>query len=141
MGDYTGFRTRIILKDEFVPVIQHLINTRYSDSIENSWENTYYAFPEYEFLLDWSKHHRCDFIPFGSISYIDWNQDDPNWKNRIEDGNKWIFQCTLKNYNHEIEFFIDMVLIEIAKEIEYAEYWYEYDDPIIMTEEINNKLK
>jgi len=131
MGMYTGIRFKGYVKKEF------------RDSFE-----------DIALQGDWNKSNDCvfnkfgqigrsGFIPCGSLSYMpdEWEIYDETLKGtdkyygsaKDTDGferiwNKengyWSFQCSLKNYESEIEFWFDIVPYFIEK-IEHLEYFYE----------------
>ncbi len=116
MGMYTGLRARLTIKEEFRPVIEDLMTSR---DLDYSWENVAGKYPQYEFLRDWSMVGRCDFIPFGALAYMPWDDADPEWQRSFKDG-MWVFQCSLKNYQGEIQAFVEIVLphiVEICHEL------------------------
>lgn len=123
MGTYTGIRAKIILHEKYVPQIRALMEYKYpegvwktGDYVESRWCLTDFK--------EWATVGRCDFIPFGALAYMPWEDNDPEWQRKL-DGNEWTFQCSLKNYNDEIEQFMATVLPVIAKEIKYFEVLYE----------------
>lgn len=107
MGMYTGLRAKLTIKKEFWPVVKMLMTG------SNRWDDVAEAFPQYPFLREWSEVPRCDFIPFGALSYMPWSPRAPEWKRSFEDG-LWVFQCSLKNYEGEIECFVGTVLPHIV---------------------------
>ncbi len=132
MGDYTGLRVDVVLKPEFVPVIEYLMSDerRYAEdpyACEPAWEAVAGKFPQYAFLRHWSMVPRADFIPFGALAYMPWDDADPAWQHRLE-GDRWVFQCSLKNYDQTIETFLKDVLSLMAKEVNEVYHLYEYND-------------
>lgn len=65
----------------------------------------------------------------------EWETDDKDWKARTptdgfdtkfdEDAAIWSFQCSLKNYEGEIESFFEIVVPEIVDSVIHMEYYYE----------------
>lgn len=110
MGMYTDLRARLTIKEEFRPVIAELMDL----NEYRSWQDVAGMFPQYPFLAEWAKIWRCDFIPFGALSYMPWEADDPEWKRSFKDG-VWVFQCSLKNYEEEIQKFVATVLPHIVE--------------------------
>ena len=109
MGTYTGLRAKLLIKEEFWPVIEQLMDP----ASVGSWQDVAKAFPQHTFLAEWTGVWRADFIPFGALTYMPW--DDPEWERSFTDG-LWVFQCSLKNYEGEIEYFVETVLSRIVKE-------------------------
>lgn len=75
------------------------------------WLRVADAFPRHPFLMEWAGVWRADFIPFGALAYMPWDDDDPECS--FKDG-FWVFQCSLKNYEGEIEYFVETVLSRIV---------------------------
>jgi hypothetical protein len=123
MGMYTGLRCHVKVKEEFIPIIQNVM-----DRLEDeTWANTGYGF-----LDEWSKVDRSSFIPFGALAYMPWNENDPFWSRSLTLDGEWKFQCSLKNYKREIEIFLTEVLPKIIDESYRIEYLYEeWDAPDI----------
>ncbi|MEH7116158.1 hypothetical protein V7128_01865 [Neobacillus vireti] len=137
MGMYTGIRFKGIIKEEFAPVINIMMEERLY------WDDLYNLFPQYDFLGQFSEVDRSTFIPYGSLSYM-----PDEWENipRTENGSydyanatdtdgferkfdtetrQWSFQCSLKNYESTIQRFFEIVLPEITEKILHLEYYYE----------------
>ena len=112
MGMYTGLRCKVKLKDKFIPMIETMITN-------HSWANL-----GYDFTDKFNKDSRAIFIPFGALEYMPWNEDDPEWENRVENG-IWTFQCSLKDYEDTIRNFFDTILSNIAESSYYIEKLYE----------------
>lgn len=111
MGMYTGLRAKLSIKEEFWPVIEELMKF---DAAESEWGRVAEMFPQYPFLAEWAGAGRCDFIPFGALCYMPWEDTDPEWQRSFKDG-LWVFQCSVKNYEDEIEFFVETVLPHIVE--------------------------
>ena len=125
MGMYTGLRARLIIKEEFWPVVTMLNLSTHS----RSWKSVASAFPQYPFLRNWAEVWQSDFIPFGALSYVPWSRDDPAWQRSFKDG-LWVFQCALKNHEGEIEFFVETVLPHITHaRVELYSLYEENDEP------------
>ena len=125
MGMYTGLRARLIIKEEFWPVINMLMD----EEANAKWDGVAVAFPQYPFLAEWADVGRSDFIPFGALEYMPWAAKDPDWQRSFKDGS-WVFQCSLKNYEGEIEFFVATVLSRITHaRVELYSLYEENDEP------------
>ena len=130
MGMYTNLRFKGIIKKEFIEEIQTVMN-------ESEWIKCKHAT-----LLEFSKFSRSDFIPFGSLPYAPscWEgepyDEKKPWFCPATDGFEtnfdietgyWSFQCSLKNYENEIEFFINNVVPLVCEEVIHCEKLYEED--------------
>lgn len=127
MGMYTGLRCRVKIKEEFIKVVKHVIET----DNWNSWEDAHNKFG-FGFLKQFSEASRCNMIPFGSLSYMpdEWDEySNERTKLFIEGLNEetriWSFQCSLKNYDSTISKFIEIILNNIVEEIDELEDFYE----------------
>lgn len=130
---YTGLRAKLKIKPEFHTVINrlHLVPQMPSNEFEykSDWGQVAEAFPEYPFLEEWARVARSNFIPFGALAYMPWEDDDPEWQRSFKDG-IWTFQCSLKNYGDEIGTFVDLILRNIVEEVHELYHLYEeYDEP------------
>lgn len=134
MGMYTGLRCKVIIKDQYRALIEKMMSERLD------WKELDSGL---DFIEVFSRGFRANFIPYGSLSYMpdEW-EDTP----KKEDGsydwidatatdgfnrefNKetgyWSFQCSLKNYENDIEKFMDLILENIAEKIVHLEKYYE----------------
>lgn len=125
MGMYTGLRVKVTVKEEYRLMIQDIND-------EASWSDYVVDFP---FIKDYAEQARAEFIPRGMLSYMPDCWEEGTFPNQVAtDGfdrdidlqtGKWTFQCSLKNYNSEIEQFLNEVLPNIISEAEHIEYFYE----------------
>lgn len=128
MGMYTGLRFKGIIKKEFINEIKTLFD-------KHDW--SYCSHPE---LKEFGEFGRSNSIPFGGIAYMpDCWQGEPYdktkpWVRPSTNGfeNKfneitgyWSFQCSLKNYCSELEYFIEEIIPLICKKVFHCEYFYE----------------
>ena len=115
MGNYTGLRVKATLKPESIPLIEELYALTWESST-GRWARLAEAHPDLEFLAEWSRVHRADFIPFGIVDLAAWrdSENDEGWRMRPPENGFWQFQCSLKNYEGEIQKFIDLVLQKIV---------------------------
>lgn len=135
MGMYTGIRFKGFVKPEFRETMKEI-------AMEGNWdESEVKEFAKFGLLM------RSSFIPCGGLSYMpdEWETDYINEKGEREisfgsyykqadtDGFErtyneetgyWAFQCSLKNYESEIETFFNLIPFFIEK-IEHLEYFYE----------------
>jgi hypothetical protein len=131
MGMYTGLRFKAVVKPEFIQMIEKMMEERLD------WEELFNLYPQRQFLKEFSKYPRSRFIPYGSLSYMprSWETNESDWKLRTPtDGfeteyNKllrvWSFQCSLKNYESEIEAFLNLIVPNIIETSLHIEYYYE----------------
>lgn len=133
MGMYTGLRCHVKLKEEFIPLIDKLIKEDKGD--EYPWRDLGYNFTD-----EFDKIGRSFCIPFGSLAYMPWEDDDPEWQHSLKN-DEWIFQCSLKNYESEIEYFLENVLVNIIDSVIYIETLYEENDVGDIYDLVDGKLK
>ena len=116
MGMYTGIRFEGIVKKEFREQIEGLMQR---DEIWSTLND-----PK---LKEFGKELGVMslFIPFGSLFYMPdhWDYNSFNLYYNEETG-YWTFKCSLKNYDNELEKFIDLVPYFIEK-VFHFEYLYE----------------
>jgi hypothetical protein len=125
MGMYTGIRFKGYVKSQFRNNFENI-------AIRGLWNES-----EDEIFKEFGKIGRSSFIPCGCLSYMPdkWESEpfDEYGDGIPTDGfnrtwNKetgyWTFQCSLKNYNSEIEEWFKIVPYFIEK-IEHLEYFYE----------------
>lgn len=112
MGMYTGLRGTITVPDSYVPYFDLIFND-YED-----WNDI--NLPLLPFTKIFLDDNRSSFIPHGDICYMptDWVHN----MNKMDD-NSFYFCCSLKNYEHTIQKFIDF-LNEIGV-LYHLEYLYE----------------
>ncbi|MEM5592822.1 hypothetical protein AAHH67_15635 [Niallia circulans] len=125
MGMYTGLRFKGIVKPEYREMIKEI-----NDGAD--WNDFTEKFP---FLTDYANQDRAEFIPRGSLAYMPDTWEEGEFPDQMStDGFErsinletgyWTFQCSLKNYNQEIEQFINEVLPKIIDSAEHIEYFYE----------------
>lgn len=132
---YTGLRFKGIIKEEYREDIDTLINDK--DCFR--WGNL-----KHELFKEFNKVSRSSFIPFGSLSYMpdDWEvstgeKDEYGFDilsatdgfNREFDKETGFlsFQCSLKDYENTIEYFLKNVLTKICEKSYHIEELYEED--------------
>lgn len=136
MGMYTGIRFKGYVKEEFRSKFESI-------AMHGEWEDS----EDTKFKDFGDTYSRASFIPCGSLSYMpdEWEKDyiDENGNKQFafanyyiqvatdgfereynENTGYWAFQCSLKNYEDEIEAFFKLIPYFIEK-IEYLEYYYE----------------
>lgn len=125
MGMYTGLRFKGIVKPEYREMIKEI-----NDGAD--WSDFAEKFP---FLTNYASLDRAEFIPRGSLAYMPDSWEEGKFPNQeATDGFErnidlktgyWTFQCSLKNYNQEIQQFFSEVLLEIIDSVDHIEYYYE----------------
>ena len=137
MGMYTGLRVKVTVKEEYRKMLRAI----------NGGEEWLQFSCEYPFLAGYAALGRSEFIPNGMISYMpdSWETDDYRATEGFETGidmrtGRWTFQCSLKNYENEIEKFLDEVLPNIITSSEHIEYFYEEWDSGRLYEFVDGKL-
>lgn len=126
MGMYTGLRGKIELELFMV----HAFNA--GGTFGCLWRQAAILAPNKEIALvlsEWAKVGRSSFIPFGALAYMP-DEWDESWKEPEVKEGFLHFSCSLKNYENEIETFIDFVLPLIAKSWE-LESLYEEEEKSI----------
>lgn len=123
MGMYTGFRFKGIIKKEYREDIKKAIN-----DIKGAWGNC-----EHEELKKFDEIDRSFFIPFGGLCYMPncWEESESE---EATDGFKryfnettglLCFQCSLKNYESTIEYFIKNIVPIVCDKLIHCEKLYE----------------
>lgn len=133
MGMYTGIRFKGYVKPEFRKNFEDV-------ALNGVWEDN-----EIKELREFGKKFsRASFIPCGSLAYMpdEWEfyndklkkYSNEWWRSaRDTDGfdrtydkdtGYWAFQCSLKNYEHEIENWFTLLPLFIES-IDHLEYFYE----------------
>lgn len=135
MGMYTGIRFKGTIYERFRKGFGVI-------AMDGKWENF-----DDEYFEEFSKLGRSGFIPCGSLAYMpdEWEEDyiNANGEREIDFGSYykqvatdgfersyneetgyWTFQCSLKNYESEIEQFFDLIPY-FVESIEHIEYFYE----------------
>lgn len=148
MGNYTGLRVKVFVKKEYREMIAEI-------NEEAEWGDFADEFP---FLKEYSKLYRSEFIPRGAIAaYLpdDWQEaitafristypmyiaTDGFHREIDMDTGYWTFQCSLKNYENEIEKFFEDVLSKIIDSSEHIEYLYEEWEESLMYEFVDGKI-
>lgn len=123
MGMYTGLRFKAIIKKEYRDDINQLIN----DSNE-TWRVC-----KNEVLKSFDTINRSDFIPFGPLCYMPNCWENPENEEATDGFERYFnkatgllcFQCSLKNYNNTIEYFINNIASLICEELIHCEVLYE----------------
>lgn len=120
---YTGLRARVKIKPEYRQAMFKL----YDDSfVGDFWD----ALDDDELpnLAEWKKVYDRDFIPCGCLAYMPDGFGEPFFGSdggHCFDGEWWTFSCSLKNYRNQIQTFFDLILKNIAEEIDYCQRLYE----------------
>jgi hypothetical protein len=144
MGMYTGLRCKVIVKPEYREEMKHIAEQDYEWSESNL-----------DFMKKYDEEHsRATFIPRGALSYMprSWEEGpfggsgfggkatDGFERNFDPETGLWTFQCSLKNYEDTIEYFMDHVLSRISEKVIHLEYYYEEWDKSIMYDIVDGKV-
>src|SRR4051812_18535044 len=122
---YTGLRAKCVVKPEFRKAIDTLHNSEEDEF--PCWQEVANKYPQYEFFKEWAAIGRSSFIPFGAMCYMDdsWGESFSEYDPKT---GYWNFACSLKNYEGEIEFFLENVLANIVERVYFCEKQYEIDE-------------
>ncbi len=141
MGMYTGLRVKVTVKEDYRQMIQAI-----NEGAE--WNDFAEQFP---FLTAYAKQVRAESIPRGSLCYMPSSWETGEYPNQVAtDGFEryintetgyWTFQCSLKNYEGEIDQFLKEVLPNIISEAEHIEYLYEECDESTMYDYLDGEIK
>jgi hypothetical protein len=135
MQTSTGIRCRVQIKDEWIPIWKQLLenNITWNRLNCNSLKVKHY-------VSEWSKEARSNLIPFGLVTCYRWIEDSANWQRKV-DGNTIQFQCSLKDYDNEINKFIEIILSNMVCSIDHLEVMREGDEQSIIYELIYGEIK
>ena len=129
MGMYTGLRCKVKIKEEYIAALKELEN------IDYEWSE--HSIKEFR---DFGELPRASFIPCGALAYMPgcWEklkenavdkydtEDVDEFKRGLnEESRIWTFQCSLKDYDNEIEYFIKNIIPIISDEVYHLEKLYE----------------
>ncbi|MHB0801533.1 hypothetical protein PVK73_18195 [Bacillus thuringiensis] len=138
---YTGLRIKAIVKSDFRKMINKINN-------EEAYFSEYVN--QFPFLNKLAKTRRFDLIPTGTTEYMptDWltgeypNEQATDGFERNIDMNTglWIFQCCLKNYDSEVDIFLNDVLVNIIESSQHIETRHEEDHESKWFEYVNGKM-
>ena len=104
MGMYTGLYFKALIKEEYREMVDSAIS-------DHDWAAIGEKFP---IAKEWAKVGRCKFIPWGALCYMPDDFPDPC---RDMTNGVWEVSCSLKNYEGEIQKFVEEVLKPISQEI------------------------
>lgn len=114
MGMYTGLRFKGTVKEKLRKDFNSIaMSGEWSDSTD-------------KILANFGEVSRASFIPCGSLAYMPDSWDNEDKIERFYDVKTgyWTFQCSLKNYEDTIEFFLELVPY-FTESVEYCEVFYE----------------
>lgn len=139
MGMYTGLRFKAIIKKEYRKDIKQLMND--FDECWGSCEN--------EVLKSFEIISRSSFIPFGSLCNMPDCWENPDNEEATDGFERYFneatgllcFQCSLKNYNNTIEYFINNIASLICEELIHCEVLYEEFSTSTLYELNSNEIK
>lgn len=132
MGMYTGLRVKCLVKEEY----RHMVN---KVSQGQEWDN---FSDRFSFLKKYVEQERAEFIPNGTLCYMpdEWHEESEFDDEFNKNTGVWKFQCSLKNYNMEIEQFLNDVLPNIIESAEHIEYFYEEWDESVLYEFVDGEI-
>lgn len=100
---YTGLYFKALIKEDYHKMVE-LVNN-------DDWNAAGQICP---IAKEWCKVGRHNLIPFGALCYMP--DDFPEQISSFKDG-VWEVSCSLKNYEGEIQKFVEEVLKPISEEI------------------------
>lgn len=139
MGMYTGLRFKGTVKKEFRDKFKDI-------AMYGNWEES-----DDIVFRTFGENYRAPFIPRGALCYMpeEWEIESIDGKYRIDadgfnrtydkENGRWTFQCSLKNYDHTIEDFLNMIPY-FVEDVEHAEVLYEEWDCSEKWELIDGKM-
>ena len=123
MGMYTGIRFKGYIKPEFRKIFKPI-------ALEGKWDGSHVEL----FRAYGTSCARASFIPCESLSYMPecWEtvlngetvDADGFERTYNEETGYWTFQCSLKNYENEIEIFFSILPL-FVESVDHLEYFYE----------------
>lgn len=138
MGDYTAFRGKVIIKKEYIGLVELINNGDWEEAVDRySFLKEYYDIKR-STLIPFSKEdiqHRCNEVGevYLEADPLDWEVDDTYFTNLK--GLEWTFISCVKNYADKnqnnktpIQSFIDVVISEVVDEIIKIQKYYPEDD-------------
>jgi hypothetical protein len=127
MGTYTGLWVKARVKPEYHKPIQWLHTPNWMGWRNSTWDDVYERFPDFPGHDTWRWVDRRNHIPFSDVNFMP-PLELPYIKPEFcEENGLWEFSCSLKNYDDEIEKFINLVLDPITQKVEQCctlgEWW------------------
>lgn len=128
MGSYTGLRFKGIVKEEYAPLIQEMVEGWWH------WDDLVLDFPNHPFLEAYSEIKDSSLVPYGHLEFMpdSWEEDLPGthrngFEYAFDKGSRlWSFQCSTKQ-DQVIEAFLRIVASTILEESVHIETYFEYD--------------
>lgn len=132
MGMYTGLRFKGVIKEGYREAIKEFLE----EGLE--WDQVKSYYPQLTPLTLMAGHSRADFIPYGSMQLLEWEEKNEYAKFGYSTPSEWLlsfneqtgvwtFQCSLKNYDSTIDYFLENVASKIIEEAIHIETLYEED--------------
>lgn len=121
MGMYTGVRFKTQLTPEARKVIEWCQEDRWSRGWEQAAAHFHLAW-----IDEWVNFRRCNFIPWGGVCYLQHWVDNDGYSKL--DGENWEVLCSLKNYEGEIDYFLEKILPRMIIKSTEVEVRYESSD-------------
>ena len=108
MGMYTGLRGSIKFKPKVDSLMSIWFQEDFDGDISFFWDDVLRDFKENTDVKVFLSKCRRSFIPFGAVCYMPSNWDESGETKFLEIG-VMSFTCSLKNYDSEIEAFINIL--------------------------------
>ena len=132
MGMYTGLRFKAAIKEEYREAIKLFLE----EGLE--WEDMKNYYPDLIPLTLMAGYSRADFIPYGTMQLLEWEEKNEHakigystpyeWLMKYDEKTGiWVFQCSLKNYDSTIKHFLENVASQIIEQAIHIETLYEED--------------
>ena len=133
MGMYTAFAFAIKVKPEYRHIVADMLKVfEWSNEQELKQARSYDVYP---FTKEYCSMYRATFIPYGSMemgipnkTYLDGIPIKHNRNDYNEETGQWEVGCSLKNYNEEIQFYLEKILPVITEKCYYIYDCYEEYD-------------
>ncbi|EOH32493.1 hypothetical protein SQS_03239 [Enterococcus faecalis EnGen0225] len=138
MGMYTSLRGAVKVKQEYIKLVQSIV--------DNGWTNDTAQYP---FVNEYLRTERSDFIPCGNELQYPFQKEQEFFNKKYENG-IFYFSADLKNYTDEvtntqpIDSFIKNIIENICKEILLLETVYEGHSTVYQygfSNEVINEIK
>lgn len=133
MGMYTAFAFAIKVKPEYRHIVADMLKV-FHWSNEQEFKDAH-SYDVYPFTKEYCSKYRATFIPYGSMetdipnkTYLDGTPIEHNRNNYNQETGEWEVGCSLKDYEEEIQFYLDKIISVITDKCYYIYECYEgYD--------------
>ncbi|AOZ61809.1 hypothetical protein BJ4_186 [Bacillus phage BJ4] len=118
MGNYTGLRAKIVVKEEYEELAEFI-------SCGGDWDEIVNIYP---FVEQLANKNRGEQVPHWSVSYMPDEWGDYNVNNFNNETREWEMIFSIKNYDGEVQCFMNTILAKIAEKVVYMyEHYEEWD--------------